>query len=81
MKQRQELFLHLCLCITDHKAEPYLSGGRLGTSQKEGICMLNETEGSAALEWVKAGGKVIFTHYSKYFHNLHGEKCGILFSG
>lgn len=81
MKQRQELFLHLCLCIMGHKAEPYLNGGRLRASQAEGICMLNEIEGSAALGWVGAGGKVIFIHYSKYFHNLHGENRGILFSG
>lgn len=31
-----------------------------GASQAEGICMLNETEGSAALGWVGAGEKSNF---------------------
>lgn len=74
VKQRQELFLHLRLYIMDHKAELHLSGGRLWASQTEGIRMLNEMEGSAALGCVGAGGKIIFIHYSKYFHSLNGKK-------
>lgn len=37
--------------------------------------------GFSCIGWVGAQGKVIFIHYSKYFHNLHGKKTGILFSG
>lgn len=35
-------------CVMDHKALPYLSGGSCMCIT--GICMLNATEGSAALE-------------------------------
>lgn len=82
VKQRQELFLHLCLCITDHETVPYLSGGRLSQvhhRQKEYACSMKLRVQLHLGGW-RQGRKVIFIHYSQHFHTLHEKKRGILFS-